>query len=321
MLMPMSVLSRKNGLAARSTGFTLVELLVVIAIIAVLMGLLMPAVQFAREAARRTSCINNQRQLGLAIFNYHSAKDRYPMGANSTNGLSWRVLILPQLEQTNLYDQFSFVAGAWNGGPNKEGPNKLVHALNKIPGFNCPSVLDYVAQNGSSTLGDGRRTFTSDYHGVAGPKGTNPATGAAYQVEPMPAGHGGFGQQGMFSRDMVIRSKDVGDGLSNTFAVGEVAIKWNGQWLASDGADWTRGMGLSGGTSPGMASCKNVQNSIGTPYSGVYNDISFGSLHPGGCVFLRGDASTTFVDALIDLTIFKSQSSRNGMEVATSETP
>ncbi|MBL8890391.1 MAG: DUF1559 domain-containing protein [Planctomycetaceae bacterium] len=310
---------RKNGSHPFRSAFTLVELLVVIAIIAVLMGLLMPAVQMAREAARRASCINNQRQLGLAIINYHSSKDRYPMGANSTNGLSWRVLILPQLEQTNLYDQFSFVAGAWNAGPNREGPNKLVHAINKIPGFNCPSVQDYVAPNGSSTLGDGRRTFTSDYHGVAGPKGNNPATGTAYQVQATPAGQGGFAQQGMLSRNLVIRSKDVGDGLSNTFAVGEVAIKWNGQWLASDGADWVRGTGF-GGTSNGMAGCRNVQNAIGTPYNGVYNDISFGSLHPGGCVFLRGDGSTAFVDVLVDLAVYKAQCSRNGMEVATSET-
>lgn len=317
---PMSLRLKKHGPSSRASGFTLVELLVVIAIIAVLMGLLLPAVQMAREAARRASCTNNQRQLGMAIFNYHASKDRYPVGANSTNGLSWRVMILPQLEQGNLYDQFTFVAGAWNGGPNREGPNKLVHALNRIPGFNCPSVQDYVAANGSSTLVDGRRTYTSDYHGVAGPRGTNPVTGAAYQVQATPAGQGGFAQQGMFSRNLVIRSKDVGDGLSNTYAVGEVAIKWNGQWLASDGADWVRGVG-SGGLASGMAGCKNVQNAIGTPYNGVYNDISFGSLHPGGCVFLRGDSSTTFVDAMIDLTVYKSQCSRNGTEVAATETP
>lgn len=132
-------------------GFTLIELLVVIAIIGILVGLLLPAVQAAREAARRMSCQNNLKQLGLSLHNYHDTNRRFPIGADSINCLSWRVRILPFIELSNLYQRFSFDAGIWNGGPNREGPNKLVHALNKIPVFNCPSVPGILASNGSSS--------------------------------------------------------------------------------------------------------------------------------------------------------------------------
>lgn len=297
-----------------SPGFTLVELLVVIAIIGILVGLLLPAVQAAREAARRMSCQNNLKQLGLALHNYHDTNGRFPTGADSINCLSWRVRLLPFIEQTNLYQQFNFNAGIWNGGPNREGPNKLVHALNKISTFSCPSVPNNLASNGSSTLVDGRKTFTSDYHGVAGPKGTNPS-GAAYGFLATPAGQGGFATQGILGRDTKFRIGDITDGTSNTLAIGEVSVKLsNGTILESDGADWVRGMGL-GGTGNGMASCRNVQNAINTPYNGIYNDISFGSQHTGGAQFVMGDGSVRFISTSIDLIIYKSTASRDGGEV------
>ncbi|MBL8891910.1 MAG: DUF1559 domain-containing protein [Planctomycetaceae bacterium] len=299
------------------TGFTLVELLVVIAIITVLMSLLLPAVQFAREAARRTACLNNLRQLGLSLANHEAAKSKLPVGANSVNGLSWRVIILPYIEQNNLYEKFNFGPGGWNTGPGNEGPNKMVHALNKIPGFNCPSQVVDIASNPTSTFPDGRRTYTSDYHGVAGPKGVSPE-GVTYRVQANPAGHGGFALQGTLTRDLSFRMKDFPDGTSNTLAIGEVGTTWNGEIWGSDGADWVRGMGHSGGTINGMASCKNVQNGINVPYNGLYNDLSFSSLHPGGANFARADGSMTFVPNEIELSVLKSLASRNGGEVNVS---
>src|SRR3954454_913486 len=99
----------------RHRGFTLIELLVVIAIIAVLIALLLPAVQAAREAARRAQCVNNLKQLGIALHNYHDQNGSFPLGgvnlgtgssgwANGTNSLSWRALIMPQLEQNNVFN-------------------------------------------------------------------------------------------------------------------------------------------------------------------------------------------------------------------------
>src|SRR5262245_26748971 len=96
-------------------GFTLIELLVVIAIIAVLIALLLPAVQSAREAARRAQCINNLKQIGIALHNYHDQNGSFPLGgvnigpssagwSGQSNSLSWRALILPQMEQSNIYN-------------------------------------------------------------------------------------------------------------------------------------------------------------------------------------------------------------------------
>jgi prepilin-type N-terminal cleavage/methylation domain-containing protein len=243
-------------------GFTLIELLVVIAIIAILIGLLLPAVQKVREAAARSKCANHLKQLGLALHNVHDANGKFPIGAGTANGLSWRVYILPYAEQDALYRLFDFGPGAWNGGANKEGPNKMVYATNRIPIYNCPSVPDVIAANGSSTLADGRRTYTSDYHGVAGPKGTIPNTILPYQVDPNPSGQGGFATQGILYRDSKTTFGDIPDGTSNTLMVGEVSVLWNGAILASDGADWVRGVGFGNG----MAACRNVHNAINTPY-------------------------------------------------------
>src|ERR1041385_361330 len=117
-------------------GFTLVELLVVIAIIGVLVALLLPAVQAAREAARRMQCTNNLRQIGLAMHNYHDIQTRFPSGfifqapgtanradrPNRPAGFSWHTFILPQIEQANLYNQLNFQLGMW------QPPNRLIIA-------------------------------------------------------------------------------------------------------------------------------------------------------------------------------------------------
>jgi prepilin-type processing-associated H-X9-DG protein len=294
-----------------------VELLVVIAIIGILVSLLLPAVQAARESARRTQCKNHLKQIGLGLHMYHDTQGSFPTGAAISSGLSWRVFILPFIEQDNLFQQFNLSPGPWNGGTNKEGPGKMIHALQRISIYNCPSVPENLAVNGTSQLGDGRQTYTSDYHGVAGPKGTNPTNTNAYLVDANPAGQGGFARQGILGRDSKALFATITDGTSNTLLVGEVSILWNGKVLASDGADWVRGIGPA--AMNGMASCRNVQNAINTPYNGIFNDISFGSRHPGGAQFVYGDGSVRLVRDTIDLVVYKATASMNGDEAQVAD--
>src|SRR5947209_12938172 len=120
----------------RRRAFTLVELLVVIAIIGVLVALLLPAVQAAREAARRMRCQNNLKQIGIACHNFHDAMGELPRAFSPTTGLSWQVNILPYIELGNLYNNFDTTTNNFvHTAPMRNDPNGLVI----VPTYQCPS--------------------------------------------------------------------------------------------------------------------------------------------------------------------------------------
>jgi prepilin-type N-terminal cleavage/methylation domain-containing protein/prepilin-type processing-associated H-X9-DG protein len=303
----------------RRRAFTLVELLVVIAIIGILIALLLPAVQAAREAARRMQCTNKLKQLALAMHNYHDPHKVFPPGCLSVNNLSWNCFLLPQIEQQSLHDEFkrynTFDEGTYNGGTNNEGQHKAnLLALNKVEAFLCPSSTRQTALHPSSTLvNPTRETYTSHYYGVAGPLGINPVSATWYAEAKTTHKWGGFALDGALTVNSKTRLADVTDGASHTLLLGEIAD--------GDEANWCRGIGLNGTGDPitgigpmGMSSCKNVKNGINLPLTVVFNNISFSSEHPGGANFARADGSVGFVAENIAMHVYKALASRNGNE-------
>lgn len=309
-------------------GFTLVELLAVIAIIGLLIALLLPAVQAARESARRLQCGNNLKQLGLAMQSHHASQGSFPAGATTLNQLSWNAYLLPFIEQMPLYDECqrrgTFNQGSFHLGVNNEGTNKAnLIALNRVAAFLCPVGGREVASHLTSTLTNPtRQTFTSHYYGIMGPLGTNPAAGAAYRSAKASDQFGGFSLEGILRVNRPCDAASVRDGLSNTLLLGEMR---NG-----DSANWMRGIGTEAtncdpidqtGCPMGVSSAKNIVAEINGPFvQSVFNNLSFSSNHAGGgAMFVRADGSSVFLSDTLPLATFKALASRAGREQADAE--
>lgn len=287
----------------RRTGFTLVELLVVIAIIGVLIALLLPAVQAAREAARRMSCSNNLKQFGLAIHNHHDVHNHYPAAGLLPARISWIVRVLPYAEQENLQDRFDLNSVYYTSG-------NLNAAWNSPEFIHCPSGVYKTSGSNFRSLSPAngnQRVNASHYMAVLGPIGTNPLTGQAYGSTNEGNQNGRASHHGFFDDLDTKAFRDITDGTSNTLMVGEMS--WEG--VEAGARPWSRGC------QGGCGAAKNVRYSINLQRytSANFNDISFGSNHPTGTMFALGDGSVRFVAETIDFNTYLSIASRNGGEV------
>jgi prepilin-type N-terminal cleavage/methylation domain-containing protein/prepilin-type processing-associated H-X9-DG protein len=323
----MAQLPKKFGARSRR-AFTLIELLVVIAIIAVLIGLLVPAVQKVREAANRMSCTNNLKQVGLGIHNYHDTYSRLPSGTvwipgtggnTSGNEATWITWLLPFMEQDNLYRIANFNLGFGQGQATH--PNTPVTSR-VLKSFLCPSDGDADISRWGASIAWARGNYTAN-------NGIGPMTETTAPNRPA-------AQLGVFMLNSTFKLTDITDGTSNTVFIAEL-IKVPGthtDTVNAGGNDWRGVMHYPEGplyhhnytpNSPvpdeirrGMCvSVPVIAPCIGTTTS--WNPkrivITTRSRHPGGVNVLLGDGSVRFATNNISLVTWQALSSPQRGEV------
>jgi prepilin-type N-terminal cleavage/methylation domain-containing protein/prepilin-type processing-associated H-X9-DG protein len=307
----MTSLSRRHRPA-----FTLVELLVVIAIIGVLVALLLPAVQAAREAARRSQCSNNLKQLGLALENYESALGSFPPGRMGCDGdgsfqcsgfnskpgdigISGFVALLPFIEQQGLYNAIDWTVPPWSASDtNWVNNGQNIQLLNARPKFLvCPSDN---SQPFRANMVAGKQAATGSYAMVAGTMG--PPNGSDVKMK----------NTGMFLYRTGLRRADMTDGTSAQMMIGETI---ENHTSASSNV-WT-----VGGRFSTLRTTKNPLNQkpgTGAFLNGTENG-AFGSKHPAGAQFLFGDGHVSFIPNTINFTDYQRLSNRSDGESVASE--
>ncbi len=300
---------------AARLGFTLVELLVVITIIGVLMSLLLPAVQQIREAARRMSCANNIKQLGLAILNYETTHQVFPFGiaydgphdgtqippGTSLTGKGWLVSVLPQLEQQALFDQMTpGFSGPMNSDEGMRSPQLRPFVKTVLPVFTCPSDGESERTSTEEFQWKGIEVAVTNYKGCIG----DTRMGGAGVGSPDCHTHARC--PGLFWRHSYIftqRIATVRDGASSTFMLGEDVPFYNHH----SGAYYANG---------DYSSCHMPLNFFPADANYWPETIAFRSLHPGGANFCMVDGSAHFIIEGVDHNLYRALSTKHGEEIA-----
>lgn len=308
-------------------GFTLIELLVVIAIIAVLIALLLPAVQSAREASRRISCVNNLKQMGIALHNYHDVHSTLPPGYVSDYrrdtgdagtaeddigpGWAWGAMILPQMEQPSVFNAINFNL-TMTLGANETA--QLIRVTSYLcPSDSTPLKVPVRDQSNTTTI---YTVGTSNYIGVYGLGEVGESPGRA---------------NGLFFRNSKINFADIRDGLSQTLAVGERShnlsyVTWTGRavggWLFKTSS-------FEGGSdqfAPDPEESFNmvlgplgVEDGPRTPNHPRAHVEDYQGRHPGGVNFLFADGSVKFIKSTISQAVYHALGTRNLGEVISSD--
>ena len=319
-------------------AFTLVELLVVIAIIGTLVGLLLPAVQSAREAARRTSCTNNLKQTGLALHNFHDARRYFPSAFTSGSApgnVGWRTLttttpsyfepgwsffafILPYTEESTLFSQLDLSRPILDSRNDVARSEAALVKLYVCPGDNGPRLIDVLDYGESSTAralsGAGTVITRAPVSSYAGVLGTNDHEH-----------NGAF--NGTFFRNSRIRIGQITDGTSKTICIGErmsrmAEATWLGSITRSDvvhAEGWWQQLGYSHRSEnyrpTNVHTTCHIQSS--KPNQANNSPSGFFSPHPGTCNFLNADASVRPIADDVDLATFQFLATRAGGEVAS----
>ena len=307
-------------------GFTLVELLVVIAIIGILVSLLLPAVQAAREAARSMQCKNNLKQIGLALHNYESTFRSFPPGFISRVTGTWpgggndpvpeigpgwsaAAMMLPQLEESALYEKINFSL------PITDPANQFARSSD-VPGYRCPSdTWTGPVSVWPTTIGINDLAAMS-YVGVLGgadPTGNGPTGSYLARYEEFPF-------NGMFHRNKAIRHADIFDGTSNTIGIGERSNMFSpngwagvipgGQTVFSAEVAGRRGQAVGDTVRPAITMV-TVHVRSGGPNAPTGSPGGFWGPHFGGAHFLLMDGSTRGIATQVDIAIFRALAGRN----------
>ncbi|MBW3595811.1 MAG: DUF1559 domain-containing protein [Planctomycetes bacterium] len=318
-------------------GFTLVELLVVIAIIGVLVGLLLPAVQMARESARRTQCSNNQKQLALALQNYHDTEKSFPWGAAAGWGYSWHAYVLPFMEQQNLYDTLVWTDVNYSPPPPPPAGTAAVTAVaaaqTRIESFYCPSQGDpeFVDRDGinpravGNYLGNVGCFFKSRF--AAAQNANRPPTLTDDTYVEFSEGDGVLIPQAFVKNKPKppIRMSSVRDGTSNTLLLSEAIFDILGPCTECDrfylycpeidvggrrgwGDDYSEVLA----TTIYPPNFDPIAQGLANP-SSIF-ELTFSSFHPGIVQVALVDGSVRSVAETIDRDIWQAVGTRNGKE-------